>query len=311
MSLNMILKVISSFLTIFFFVDSLNYILSLILKEATRDIDLMKTLQSNLGLLINDQPVSPAAAIETKTERSLRDLLLSPDIMDQINNENAMTSRFGEDMAKFNQYQSNRWRAIQDKLDSVHPSTSRKNIQEHRDEALMISARNRGGGGVQSSITMIDSDGVHGLTQTKPEFKYKGPKEAQDIVVALYDYTSQRNDELDLKKGDELYVLLKENDQWWMGELIETKQQGYFPPSYVQDRASILRAQHDSLMHQAINKQNKQYSFSLNKTPSNITPNVSASIAQQPFNPTSTNLNNISKKNESVINALIVRSVLF
>jgi len=48
----------------------------------------------------------------------------------------------------------------------------------------------------------------------KPEFKYKGPEEAQDIVFALYDYKAQRSDELDFSKGDEIRVLVKENDNW-------------------------------------------------------------------------------------------------
>ncbi len=69
----------------------------------------------------------------------------------------------------------------------------------------------------------------------KPQFKYKGPKEVEDLVISLYDYTSQRSDELDLCKGDEILVLVRENENWWMGELVKSKQQGYFPANYVQD----------------------------------------------------------------------------
>lgn len=81
----------------------------------------------------------------------------------------------------------------------------------------------------------------------KPEFRYKGPKEAQDIVLALYDYKAQRGDELDLCKGDEIQVLVRENDNWWMGELIRTKQEGYFPASYVQDKPVIDSSKKSSL----------------------------------------------------------------
>ena len=70
----------------------------------------------------------------------------------------------------------------------------------------------------------------------RPEFKYKGPKEAQDFVVALYDYNAQRSDELDLVKGDEILVLIRENENWWMGELARNKRQGYFPANYVQEK---------------------------------------------------------------------------
>ena len=71
----------------------------------------------------------------------------------------------------------------------------------------------------------------------KPEFKYRGPKEVEDLFVVLYDYNAQRNDELDLVKGEELLVLVRENENWWMGEQTRTKKQGYFPANYVQDAA--------------------------------------------------------------------------
>lgn len=70
----------------------------------------------------------------------------------------------------------------------------------------------------------------------KPEFKYKGPKEVEDRVVVLYDYKAQRNDELDLAKGDELLVLVRENENWWMGEQVKNHMQGYFPANYIIDK---------------------------------------------------------------------------
>jgi hypothetical protein len=57
-------------------------------------------------------------------------------------------------------------------------------------------------------------------------------------VIALYDYTAQRMDELDLVKGEEILVLVRENENWWMGELVKNKQQGYFPAVYVQEKSS-------------------------------------------------------------------------
>ena len=56
----------------------------------------------------------------------------------------------------------------------------------------------------------------------------------EDLVVVLHDYNAQRSDELDLIKGEEILVLVRENETWWMGELTRNKQQGYFPASYVQ-----------------------------------------------------------------------------
>lgn len=83
-------------------------------------------------------------------------------------------------------------------------------------------------------MTMLDK-------ANRPEFKYRGPKEVEDIVVSLYDYKAQRGDELDLNVGDEILVLVRENENWWLGQLIDNKQEGYFPAAYVREK-SILES---------------------------------------------------------------------
>ncbi|KFW63669.1 Jouberin, partial [Pygoscelis adeliae] len=52
------------------------------------------------------------------------------------------------------------------------------------------------------------------------------------IVVALYDYTAHRSDELTIYRSDIIQVLYKDNDNWWFGSLANG-QQGYFPANYV------------------------------------------------------------------------------
>ena len=61
-------------------------------------------------------------------------------------------------------------------------------------------------------------------------------------MVALYDYTAQRNDELDFVKGDEIVVLVRENENWCLGEMVKTRQQGYFPANYVQDKSHFVQS---------------------------------------------------------------------
>ena len=61
----------------------------------------------------------------------------------------------------------------------------------------------------------------------------------EDLVIVLHDYSAQRSDELDLIKGEEIHVLVRENETWWMGELTRNKQQGYFPASYVQEKSTF------------------------------------------------------------------------
>uniref|UniRef100_A0A8C3V4B8 Jouberin n=1 Tax=Catharus ustulatus TaxID=91951 RepID=A0A8C3V4B8_CATUS len=52
------------------------------------------------------------------------------------------------------------------------------------------------------------------------------------MVVALYDYTAHRSDELTIHRSDIIQVLYKDNDNWWFGSLANG-QQGYFPANYV------------------------------------------------------------------------------
>ncbi|XP_074675127.1 jouberin isoform X5 [Strix aluco] len=54
----------------------------------------------------------------------------------------------------------------------------------------------------------------------------------QEAVVALYDYTAHRSDELTIHRSDIIQVLYKDNDNWWFGSLANG-QQGYFPANYV------------------------------------------------------------------------------
>ncbi|XP_043855754.1 jouberin [Dromiciops gliroides] len=53
-----------------------------------------------------------------------------------------------------------------------------------------------------------------------------------ETVVALYDYTAHRSDELTIHRSDIIQVLYKDNDNWWFGSLTNG-QQGYFPANYV------------------------------------------------------------------------------
>ncbi|XP_070589669.1 jouberin isoform X2 [Erythrolamprus reginae] len=58
------------------------------------------------------------------------------------------------------------------------------------------------------------------------------PSTRLHLVVALYDYTAHRSDELTIHCNDIIQVLYKDNDNWWFGSLANG-QQGYFPANYV------------------------------------------------------------------------------
>jgi hypothetical protein len=51
-------------------------------------------------------------------------------------------------------------------------------------------------------------------------------------VVVLYDYKGQRSDELTIFAGEQILLLYKDSDLWWMGEK-EDGMQGFFPANYV------------------------------------------------------------------------------
>lgn len=52
------------------------------------------------------------------------------------------------------------------------------------------------------------------------------------MVVALYDYTANRSDELTIHRGDIIRVFFKDNEDWWYGS-IGKGQEGYFPANHV------------------------------------------------------------------------------
>ncbi|XP_063089053.1 jouberin isoform X2 [Cavia porcellus] len=52
------------------------------------------------------------------------------------------------------------------------------------------------------------------------------------LVVALYDYTASRSDELTIHRGDIIRVFFKDNEDWWYGS-IGKGQEGYFPANHV------------------------------------------------------------------------------
>nr|XP_023672082.1 nostrin isoform X1 [Paramormyrops kingsleyae] len=54
---------------------------------------------------------------------------------------------------------------------------------------------------------------------------------------ALYNFTSDRDDELELKEGDLLDILEKDQSGWWYGVL--NNQRGHFPSTYVEELPTI------------------------------------------------------------------------
>ena len=65
--------------------------------------------------------------------------------------------------------------------------------------------------------------------QEKPSFP---------LFVAKYPYTSRADDDLSFKKGDLLYIINKDEGDWWFAKAKETGQEGYIPSNYVTRKSS-------------------------------------------------------------------------
>jgi len=60
--------------------------------------------------------------------------------------------------------------------------------------------------------------------------------DVQPKVIANYDFKPEGTDELPFRRGEIIYVLNKNDPNWWMGEIIRDNTQvsrGLFPKTYV------------------------------------------------------------------------------
>ncbi|KAM8791855.1 jouberin [Rhynchonycteris naso] len=90
-----------------------------------------------------------------------------------------------------------------------------------------------------SHLAKAKLDISHILSQldfTVPAFSMELPTkplaDTAPTVVALYDYTANRSDELSIHRGDIIRVFFKDNEDWWYGS-IGKGQEGYFPANHV------------------------------------------------------------------------------
>ena len=53
------------------------------------------------------------------------------------------------------------------------------------------------------------------------------------LFIAKYDFSSTDDEDLSFKKGDLLYVINRDKDDWWYARAKHTGQEGYIPINYV------------------------------------------------------------------------------
>ena len=63
------------------------------------------------------------------------------------------------------------------------------------------------------------------------------------LFIVKYDYMSRTKDDLNIKKGDLLYIIDNDDDGWWLARIKDSSKEGYIPSSYVKEYKSSLDAE--------------------------------------------------------------------
>ena len=56
------------------------------------------------------------------------------------------------------------------------------------------------------------------------------------LFVGMYNYSSRTDDDLGFKKGDLLYIINTDDDDWWYARSKRTGQEGYIPSNHVKSQ---------------------------------------------------------------------------
>ena len=60
------------------------------------------------------------------------------------------------------------------------------------------------------------------------------------LFVGLFDYSSRTDDDFSFKKGDLVYILNIDEEDWWLARAKHSGQEGYIPSNYVAEFKSQL-----------------------------------------------------------------------
>ena len=60
------------------------------------------------------------------------------------------------------------------------------------------------------------------------------------LFVTKYDYSARNNTDLSIKRGDLLYIMNSDDEDWWLARAKHSGQEGYVPSNYVAEYKSEL-----------------------------------------------------------------------
>ncbi|KAK3100537.1 hypothetical protein FSP39_021488 [Pinctada imbricata] len=84
-----------------------------------------------------------------------------------------------------------------------------------------------------SSLSSVPSTSQAASTRV-PDYDVEQPGPSNHLVIAMFNYKPQKEDELELKKGDQYSVLEMCQDGWYKGQCLKSTKMGVFPGNYVQ-----------------------------------------------------------------------------
>ena len=59
------------------------------------------------------------------------------------------------------------------------------------------------------------------------------------VYIAMYDYNSQMKEDLNFRKGDLMYIINREDGDWWYARHKTNGQEGYIPSNYIAEWKSL------------------------------------------------------------------------
>ena len=60
-----------------------------------------------------------------------------------------------------------------------------------------------------------------------------GAERTNPVVVAKYDYSARTDGDLSIQRGDLLYIMNSDDEDWWLARAKHSGQEGYIPSNYV------------------------------------------------------------------------------
>ena len=102
--------------------------------------------------------------------------------------------------------------------------------------------------GSKSSNTISKDSLVSEMVASESDIKSPSslPLEAEVtilVVVAEYDYSARTDGDLGFKRGDLLYIMNSDDEDWWLARAKHSGQEGYIPSNYVAECKCELDAE--------------------------------------------------------------------